>query len=243
MSHKFTNYSILALACVAALNLGGCSQSPTSAADAEVDNFLKTSSAETVSKKMRDHDNNDNGIRDVIEAKTGLYAADMTERLRYLAYAWSLQQALEVALLGDDKKLVTVSQMLTNSTRCLVANTRNQKFAVNLVEMTKMAADTPLRQRASDKLNERTRGITMEKMDKPCAQADTLAVRIVQQTKERVDAMRAKAKANQAGNPVVQDAKDEDKTAIQGSAPAAKASEPVEQKEAAQPVSGGSAPK
>lgn len=227
-------------ACV--LLLAACSGS--NPMNAEVEKFLKTSSAEVVSTKMREHDYNDNGIRDVIEAKTGTYASDMTERLRYMAYAWSLQQAMEVALLGDEKTMFAASQMLSNTTNCLVQNTRNPKFAANIIDLSNLAADNPLRKTAVDKLNERTQGLKLQLMDKPCAQADTLAVRIMQQSKERVEAMRATAKKQAEEKAAQGEAKEQTndpKNATQSPSPAAQASAP--QKAAEKPISSSSAPK
>lgn len=154
--------------------------------------------------ELRGQDANENGIRDQVEAATGPMAADITERLRLLAYSWALEQGMEVGLLGDDAAVVKTAQFMADTTQCVMTSTSNPGMANNMISLYQLTTDTPLRKEAMAKLQARTNSVAVTPSDQPCAQSDALATSILKQTgdktKARHEAEAAKAAAK-AGAP------------------------------------------
>lgn len=138
--------------------------------------------------QLRGVDANENGIRDDIEGATGAMASDLTERLRLLAYAWSMQQGMEVGLLGNDQALGRAAQMMADATECVMQTATNGMIAKSLIDIYMMTADTPLRKDAWAKLQARSASLSNQPGAQPCATADTIATTIVKQTNDKAKA-------------------------------------------------------
>lgn len=147
---------------------------------------------------LRGNDFNGNGIRDEIESATGAMSDDLTTRLRLLTFAWTLQQGIEVAVLGDDAQLARASQMMADETACITTTDSNASLAQNLIDIYQMTADTSLRKDAWSQLRARTAGVTVVPSSTPCAQVDVMATSILSQTRAKLEASKVAKGGNAA---------------------------------------------
>lgn len=156
--------------------------------------------------QIRGIDGNENGIRDSIESATGPMSINATDRLRLLAFAWSLQQGIEVAALGDDAALQRAAKMMADTTDCAMGSAVNTSIAKNLIDIYSLTVDSPMRSDAANQLKARTQSLNAQPSADSCAASDKLSASIVGQTAQKFtarNAATATAAASAVSNPTV----------------------------------------
>lgn len=176
---------------MAAAALAGCDKQPVQAP-------APASLTGDMAKDLRGVDANANGIRDQVEAATGPMATDVTERLRLLAYVWSLQQGMEAAMMANDDTMTKAARFMADATACVMMTTNNGAMGINLVTLSQLTADSPLRKDAWARLQGRLKTVQVAPGNEPCRNADELAASIVNQTSEKFKARQAAAAASAA---------------------------------------------
>lgn len=142
---------------------------------------------------LRGTDINENGIRDDIESATETLSVDNVSRLRLLAYAWTVQQAMEASFVKDEEVLFKASQMMADTADCALQTSSDPKIAQNVVDVYSLTANSAARQNAWNELKKRVGKFNIAASSAPCALTDTLAVNILKKSKETMDRKRAEA--------------------------------------------------
>lgn len=135
--------------------------------------------------QLRGVDADENGIRDSVEmAITGM-AVNLTDNLRLLSYAWSLQQGMEVSALSQDAVVFKkATQIMLDATACAIDESMSIEIAENLMKIHRLTVDTPLRQEAWNSLQTRTMNEKAQPSSEPCTESDVLSAMIISKTIE-----------------------------------------------------------